>query len=249
MSAAKLTKAQALTANLERWREPVYEGKVDSGITSVRQALTYYPEMLAELEKKAAAKGPVGGGPQDVRTPLWFFQFLCLEFNFIVDLAASGENTLCPFYYTKEQDSLSKDWAAYLGSGGWGYNNPEYKHALPWVRKAREECEKGARVVQLLRASSGKWFADQVYGQLCEVRRMKTRIEFPGYGNGANFDTFVVVWDGKPYRDRLWDWRAEILALNVALVPPHYNALLEYIAEQTKPKAKRANPNKETFEQ
>lgn len=245
MSTTKLTKAQAFEANLDRWRSPmemIADGYTDKAI--VMKILEYYPEMLAELEKKVAAKGPKGGGPQDVRTPLWFFQFLSLEFSFVIDLAASDENALCPRYFTKEDDSLAKDWAACTGEGiggriGWGYNNPEYGYVLPWVSKPRHAVQRGARVVQLLRASSGKWFAEQVYGQLCEVRRMKTRIEFPGYGNGANFDTIVVVWDGEPYRDRIWDWRAELLALDIALIPPDYTALIEYINEQREPKTKK----------
>jgi phage N-6-adenine-methyltransferase len=206
---ADLDVATSFPSGMEQIREN--QEATQASLLHLRESIAMNRALLAPK----GAKGPKGGGPQDVRTPPEFFKFIehHLGIKFVIDLAATPENALCPAYYSLEDgvDSLQKDWSLGTSDEFWGWLNPPYGHVLPWVRKAKLECERGARIVMLLRASSGKWFADHIYGQNCHVMRMYGRMKFPGYGgDGSNFDTQVVSFDGKPYRDELWDWKRDM---------------------------------------
>lgn len=45
-----------------------------------------------------------------IRTPKDIWAELSSEFNFTLDACASDANHLCPRYYTKQDDCLTKDW-------------------------------------------------------------------------------------------------------------------------------------------
>lgn len=77
-------------------------------------------------------------------------------YDFVLDAAASDDNALCPFYFTKEQNALEQDWAPYRRI----WLNPPYGRLIEaWVRKAFEESQKGCLVVCLLPARTGrKWW-------------------------------------------------------------------------------------------
>ena len=44
------------------------------------------------------------------QTPLDLFEDLDREFHFDLDACATPENTMCPEYFTKEQDGLEQNW-------------------------------------------------------------------------------------------------------------------------------------------
>lgn len=44
------------------------------------------------------------------QTPLDLFEDLDREFHFDLDACATHENTMCPEYFTKEQDGLEQNW-------------------------------------------------------------------------------------------------------------------------------------------
>lgn len=175
---------------------------------------------------RGPAKSTMGGGAQVVRTPRAFIRLLELRLGitFGFDLAAIAENAVAPRYFgpcpgAVAQDALKEDWTTVCGPDNWAFNNPEYAYVLPWVRKAQLDSYRGARLVQLLKASLGsKWFFEQVYQRRCRVLKMYGRLPFEGYeGCGANFDTIVIVWDGMPYREETWDWRADMAELGLSL--------------------------------
>ena len=123
-----------------------------------------------------------GRSRQDWATPPNFLtavkkRLLIGEFTF--DLAASPSNRVCEGFFSIEDDSLSKDWAA-LGKG-WLWLNPPFGDIGPWVRKAREEARKGASIAVLVPASVGSnWWRDYVHQNMCDVYFLNGRITFVG---------------------------------------------------------------------
>lgn len=84
----------------------------------------------------------------DRGTPQKFFDALNAEFHFDLDAAADEHNHKCELYYGKggiEYDALEADWA-----GMTVFLNPPYSTAGAFIKKAREEADKGATVVMLL---------------------------------------------------------------------------------------------------
>lgn len=175
-------------------------------------------EEMVEMVRSKGAKGPVGGGPQDVRTPKPFFDFVAWKLareyggRFVRDLAASPENALCPLYFTEEDNALKQQWHLHCGGNEWAWDNPPFGNSEPWVKLANAETLLGARVVQLLRMALGTgWFQRHVKGGPCTVLRMAGRLPFIGYeGASANFDTMILVWHGGDYEEVDWHWRLEM---------------------------------------
>ena len=129
--------------------------------------------------------------PPEIRAPMM------AEFNFDLDAAADGHNTLVPNYLT---DALNvTDWP---GSVVW--LNPPYGRMLePFIRKAAAEAEKGKTVVALIPARvRAAWWHQCVIGKAVEVRCVRKRPRFirPD-GTRPNFtmscDSVIVVWRGK----------------------------------------------------
>lgn len=99
---------------------------------------------------------------QDWETPLDLFNLLDDRYDYNFDLAASPENTKCKSFFTKEDNSLIKDWTG-LGNC---WLNPPYgdtsKNKLSiWVKKAYEETQSDHDLaVSLLipARTNTKWF-------------------------------------------------------------------------------------------
>lgn len=64
--------------------------------------------------EKTQLKGIFSRESDEWSTPDAFFQDLDREFHFTLDPCASDENHKCEWYYTKEQDGLTKDWGGAL---------------------------------------------------------------------------------------------------------------------------------------
>ncbi len=71
---------------------------------------------------------------QDWNTPKSLFNKLNEEFHFEYDLAADEKNTLCPKFYSKENDGLKQKWT------GVCWLNPPYgdktSRMVDWIKKA-----------------------------------------------------------------------------------------------------------------
>jgi len=81
--------------------------------------------------------------------------------EFIMDLAASADNTVAETYYTEEDDALVQPWA--LWGGEWCWLNPPFGSIEPWVAKACNEAENGAHIAMLVPASVGSnWWSAYV---------------------------------------------------------------------------------------
>jgi phage N-6-adenine-methyltransferase len=82
----------------------------------------------------------------DRGTPQKFFDALHREFNFTVDVAASGVNSKCAKFYDLKANGLIQSW-----SGERVWCNPPYSAIPLWVEKAHRETE--ATVVMLIPAN------------------------------------------------------------------------------------------------
>jgi phage N-6-adenine-methyltransferase len=134
---------------------------------------------------------------QDVGTDPALFAVLNQEFRFVLDLAATAENKLCPNYLGKGDGWLGKNlspeepappdgdeskggsldvpWHHWTG---WLWLNPPFRNIMPWARKCKEEAELGARIVMLVPAAvDSDWFEKHVY-EKAEVRWLKSRPVF-----------------------------------------------------------------------
>ncbi len=102
--------------------------------------------------------GDERGTPQD------FFDALNAEFHFDLDCAASPRNHKCELYFGEggiAPDALEADWG---GPGTTCFLNPPYSIAGAFVKKAREEADKGATVVMLLPVRSDtKWWHAHIW--------------------------------------------------------------------------------------
>lgn len=123
-------------------------------------------------------------------TPQWLFNQLNAEFNFTIDVCATAENTKCARFYSLAEDGLIQDWC-----GETAYCNPPYGREMPkWIRKAREEANKGATVVMLIPARTDtKAFHEYIYGKT-EIRFLKGRLKFGDSKNAAPFPSMVVIF-------------------------------------------------------
>ena len=131
----------------------------------------------------------------DWETPKKLFCLLDNEFNFDLDPCCSKETAKCDLFYTKEDDGLEKEWKGNV------FMNPPYgRQIVNWVKKAKEESEKGATVVCLVPARTDTRWWHNYCMKSAEVRFLTRRLTFEGAGNKATFPAAIVVF--KPKRDQ-----------------------------------------------
>lgn len=137
---------------------------------------------------------------------------LCINY-FDIDLAATRENAVCPYYYSLEegQDSLDprNSWQVPEPDSNWSWLNPPYADIRPWVSKAWNESRKGAQIVMLIPASVGaNWWKDYVAGKVF-VSFLNDRIPFVGCDNVYPKDCallFYTPWGFHGYE--YWSWQS-----------------------------------------
>ena len=135
---------------------------------------------------------------QDWCTPQQFFDELDAEFHFVLDAAATHQNSKCKRCFTPVDDGLIQNWDV----GGAVYCNPPYgKEIGLWVKKAYEEAQKGTTIVMLIPARTDtKYFHEYIYHK-AEIRFVKGRLKFTdenGTPKGtAPFPSMVVIYNRK----------------------------------------------------
>jgi len=106
-------------------------------------------------------------------------------------------------------DALRQDWARamrMMGMPGLGWLNCEWADVEPWVRKTREEVERGARVLLLTHVAIADWARDLVFGQ-ADVSLLSGRLSFDGKNvlpKDCMLSYFHPEQSGKL---EVWDWR------------------------------------------
>lgn len=127
----------------------------------------------------------------DWTTPVDLFNKLDSIYNFDLDVAASEENALCNFFYTEEDDGLSKSWA---GRRVW-CNPPYGREIRAWTRKAAAEAEHAKFIVMLVPARTDTiWWHEAI--QTARAVYLKGRLKFGGQKNAAPFPSALLIWDG-----------------------------------------------------
>jgi phage N-6-adenine-methyltransferase len=140
----------------------------------------------------------------EARTPAILFKLLDERYHFALDAAATIDNRLCQFCWTKESEGLNQNWHQLPGMNDHPtvYCNPPYSsgNLEPFCKKAYEESLKGAVVVMLLPMdSSTQWFhkyCSKAYKWIIFAPRVKflhpSGIPFDG---SPKFGTFACVFD------------------------------------------------------
>lgn len=105
-----------------------------------------------------------GSAGDERGTPQDFFDKLDAEFHFTLDAAASTLNHKCELWFGEggiAYDALEQDWG---GEGSVVFLNPPYSVVGAFVKKAREEADKGAVIVMLLPVRSDtKWWQSYIW--------------------------------------------------------------------------------------
>lgn len=125
-------------------------------------------------------------------TPTATFAALDAEFRFNLDPCATDSNHVCPDYYTKEDDGLTKDWG-----GRRVFCNPPYGREIgKWVKKCYEESQKpDTLAVMLIPARTDTaYFHDYIYGKAREIRFVRGRLHFNESKSAAPFPSMIVVF-------------------------------------------------------
>lgn len=136
---------------------------------------------------------------QNWQTPQPFFELLCQDFTFELDVAADSKNALCERYFTESANGLSQPWTTEPGT--WAFCNPPYGRQIArWVSKAIAEKRAGARVVLLLFAATDTQWFKSAWLEACEVRFYTGRIRFrnpdaPDLNTPAPKGSCVFVFD------------------------------------------------------
>ena len=114
-----------------------------------------------------------GGGAMDWETPPELFAELDKEFGFDLDPCCTPETAKTGLCFTPAEDGLAQPWAPHTV-----YMNPPYGREIKlWMKKAREEADKGATVVCLVPARlDGAWWNETTHRS--EVRFRRGRVNF-----------------------------------------------------------------------
>lgn len=139
--------------------------------------------------------GKFESNKQDWETPENLFETLNREFNFTLDVAASGNNKKCNKFISENEDAMKKTWGKNIC-----WLNPPYGKGYKisaWVKKSYDESQNGSTVVMLIPARTNtNWFHDYClkYG---EVRFIKGRPKFVGAVHGLPQPLCFVIFRKK----------------------------------------------------
>lgn len=149
---------------------------------------------------------------QDYQTPpelLEAIKFrLCIE-DFDIDVAASKENAIAPYYLSLEEgrDALINSWQVPEPTNGWAWCNPPYSDIAPWIDKAAYEARKGAYVAMLIPASVGSnWWA--LASSFCYQLFLSPRITFVGCDTPYPKDCALLIFTPMGLTgNQVWRWK------------------------------------------
>lgn len=157
----------------------------------------------------AEPKHNKGKSKQDYGTPDNFLAAVRGRFGQLeTDLAASHENAVCRFYFTKEDDALTQEWGTF---GGWNWCNPPFGHISPWVEKAYKSTlseEYESKTLMLLPAGVGSnWWKAWVHGK-CKVHLLNGRLFFKGAIDFYPKDCVLLEYQSGCWANdyQVWTW-------------------------------------------
>lgn len=127
-------------------------------------------------------------------TPMEWFNYLDLEFDFTLDPCCEHDTAKCERHYTPEEDGLAQSWKDERV-----FMNPPYGREIgPWMRKAFTECrDNHALVVAFVPARVDTEWWHQYAMKATDIRYPKGRVRFEGAEAAAPFPIAVVVFRPK----------------------------------------------------
>lgn len=131
------------------------------------------------------------------RTPRFVFDYMARRFFFEVDVAATEQNALCRYKFTRETNGLEQHWSHF--STAWC--NPPYSKLDPWLEKAVAEAADGCTTVMLLPTPNGeeRW-GRWLYDTASEVIFINGRLTFLDSGGkpraGNNRGSIIAIYRG-----------------------------------------------------
>lgn len=150
---------------------------------------------------------------QDYGTPPELVQAIERDFSKIAfDLAATAQNTVAPFFISKDasNDSILADWLAdynYHKRNGVLWLNPPFEKVRPWMEKCRDESAKGARILSLTKASlDANWYQDVVAPNAASWI-LKDRVKFVGCDYVFTQALMLSEWGTGKRGLGFWDWK------------------------------------------
>jgi phage N-6-adenine-methyltransferase len=164
-------------------------------------------ELFEEKMRVMPAQKP-GHSKQNYGTPWEFIHAVEERFGKIVfDLAAEEGNAKHANYWTKEDDSLNKDWAAEHPTGNL-WLNPPFKNIKDWATKCAIESQKrDGFILFLVPASIGSnWFADHVHNKAL-VLAASPRLVFEGETASFPKDLILAVYGRQMTGFNVWRWK------------------------------------------
>jgi len=125
---------------------------------------------------------------------------------FILDAAAADDSAKCRYYFTVEDDALSRDWSGRV------FLNPPYNRSIhKWSEKVTEELEAGriySCTLLIAARTDTRWWNHLVESRYCvEVLFLKGRVKFGDGTASAPFASAVIHLAGCYDRHR---WPAGI---------------------------------------
>lgn len=146
-----------------------------------------------------------GRSKQDYQTPDKLIRAVEDRFGDLLwDLAATKENTKCPYFITPEMDSFKQPWHELAGNL---FLNPPFEKIGPWAEKCRDESRLGASIFMLVPASVGSnWFRDYVHGW-AYVLALNPRVTFVGCTTCYPKDLVICVYSNGLTGFDVWRWK------------------------------------------
>ena len=125
-------------------------------------------------------------------TPKTIVNPLIDEFGITTDVCASSLNHKLPTYWTKEDNSLEKEWL-----GNCWMNPPFDRNLSKWVRKAYSESliNGGTKVCLIPVRSNTKWWAETVANG--EIRFINGEVNFNDEERGLWMGMCIVIFGEK----------------------------------------------------
>lgn len=125
-------------------------------------------------------------------TPKTIVEPLIKEFEITTDVCASKLNHKLPKYWTKEDNSLNKDWI-----GNCWMNPPFDRNLSKWVKKAHNEAiiNGGTKVCLIPVRSNTKWWAETMID--AEIRFINGEVNFNDEPRGLWMGMCIVIFGEK----------------------------------------------------
>lgn len=161
-----------------------------------------------------------GKSKQDYGTPKEFLDAvrnrLCIQ-EFKVDLAATQENRVCPFWHGLDNGIDSLADGVRWNYNGWAWLNPPFSNITPWAAKAAKEAQRGAHIAMLIPASVGaNWWRDWVEAYAYQSF-LNGRITFVGETTPYPKDCALLLYTPWQFMGHeIWNWRASVPQLQRA---------------------------------